>query len=76
MKKITELFTIKLFQNSAPLAESCSCYIVASNNTKHRMGLSEKSIYLTTTDIREVADFLKETADKIDADKDFNKKKL
>ena len=71
MKTITEHFEIKLFANSAPQAESCCCFITARNDTKHEMGLSNNPIRLTTADIREIANFLNETANKMETDKDF-----
>ena len=64
-KQITETFTIKLHGNNY--------HIEARNYNDHRISIDgEKACLLTVSEMRELAKYILETADKIDSDKDFN----
>lgn len=68
MKQIEETFSIKFNDGQ-------SFRITARNYNEHYIWLTGNNLYLTTEYMRELANHLLRTADKIDADEVFNPKK-
>lgn len=67
-KEITENFSIKCgYKNESSLT------ITARNYNQHQISINRNPISISTSEMREIAEHIIKSADKIDNDKDFNK---